>query len=101
MKTTLAFLSLKNKGNDDLSFCPTYLNHDYIGDSFCDDGLNVDECLFDGGDCCQPIGSFYCTHCTAEACICNATGQRHCTLVPGNELMTLNLPPNDNNSEFM
>ncbi len=35
-----------------------------IGDGLCDDATNVEECLFDGGDCCKAdTGYFHCTLC--------------------------------------
>ena len=39
----------------------------YIGDGYCDDENNNDDCNFDGGDCCGPnVNTQYCTQ-----CICN------------------------------
>ena len=42
----------------------TGVTQHYIGNGFCDDGLNKAECNFDGGDCCNPNASTdYCTFC--------------------------------------
>ena len=46
-----------------------------IGDGICDDDVNVKECNFDGGDCCNPDADiFFC-----DDCICiqpyNETGK--------------------------
>ena len=36
----------------------------YIGDGYCDDENNKEECNFDGGDCClDEIDANYCTEC--------------------------------------
>ena len=36
----------------------------YIGDAYCDDENNNDDCNFDGGDCCGPnVNTQYCTEC--------------------------------------
>ena len=36
----------------------------YVGDGYCDDGNNNQECNFDGGDCCGPnVNTEYCTEC--------------------------------------
>ena len=36
----------------------------YVGNGFCDDGLNTAECNFDAGDCCNPSANKdYCTYC--------------------------------------
>ena len=36
----------------------------YVGNGYCDDGLNTAECNFDAGDCCDPSGNKdYCTIC--------------------------------------
>ncbi len=44
-----------------------------IGDGFCDDTSNVPGCVFDGGDCCNPlISDHFCTD-----CICHETELRH------------------------
>ncbi len=64
-----------------ISECTNDLNKDYIGDSYCDDAHNVEECMFDGGDCCQPEGTHYCAYC--DECICHETSTKQCTPVPG------------------
>ena len=41
----------------------------FVGNGFCDDGLNTAECNFDGGDCCSPRSNYdYCS-----ICQCNGT----------------------------
>ena len=38
--------------------------HDYHADGFCDDGNNIAECEFDGGDCCgDDVDTKYCKEC--------------------------------------
>lgn len=40
---------------------------DYIGDLYCDDQNNVEECQFDGGDCClEVINDDYCIECICK-----------------------------------
>ena len=35
-----------------------------IGDGYCDDDTNNEDCLFDGGDCCgYNVITYYCTEC--------------------------------------
>ena len=37
---------------------------DYVGDGYCDDINNNEDCPWDGGDCCDPTASMdYCTAC--------------------------------------
>ena len=39
-------------------------NPQWIGDGYCDDENNNDDCNFDGGDCClDEIIADYCTEC--------------------------------------
>ena len=39
----------------------------YIGDGYCDDGLNKAECDFDGKDCCGPsVNTNFCTLCICK-----------------------------------
>ena len=46
-------------------------NEELIGDGFCNDEVNREECNFDGGDCCGAcILTDYCTNCT---CLGNIT----------------------------
>ena len=43
-------------------------NFNFIGNGFCDDGLNNAECQFDGGDCCGPsVNTNFCTLCTCKS----------------------------------
>ena len=36
-----------------------------VGDGFCDDIANIEECNYDGGDCCGPnINMDYCFECS-------------------------------------
>ena len=36
----------------------------YVGNGYCDDGLNIEKCEYDGGDCCGLcINTEYCTKC--------------------------------------
>ncbi len=45
-------------------FSDFYCWTDWIGDSFCDDETNTEECDFDGGDCClDEVDTDYCTIC--------------------------------------
>ena len=40
-------------------------NRDWVGDGICDDGLNIDFCRYDGGDCClkDVFSKVDCTDC--------------------------------------
>ena len=47
------------------------------GNGRCDGDFNNEESLFDGGDCCLPIGEAgYCFDC--NNCACHETGKTHC-----------------------
>ena len=68
-----------NVKNDSESFSKlpvcTLKQQKRIGDGICDDDVNVKECQFDGGDCCNPDADiFFC-----DDCICiqpfNETGE--------------------------
>jgi hypothetical protein len=48
------------------------------GDGFCHDSSNIDECQYDGGDCC--LVNVRLEHCLT--CICHETGIQ-ATLAPG------------------
>ena len=38
--------------------------YEFIGDAYCDDGNNKEECFYDGGDCCGThIHRDFCTEC--------------------------------------
>ncbi len=39
-------------GEPDLDKCPESIFHDLVSDGYCDDEANIEECAFDGGDCC-------------------------------------------------
>ena len=68
--TTKAKNSGKNNVNP-LANCT--VNTQWISDGFCDDGSNIAECLFDGGDCCMDyIDAQFC-----EICVCYETGEKH------------------------
>ena len=42
--------------------------NNFIGNGFCDDGLNIAECQFDGEDCCGPsVNTDFCTLCTCKS----------------------------------
>ena len=39
-------------------------NPNWIGDNYCDDATNNEECEWDGGDCCgSNVNTNYCTIC--------------------------------------
>ena len=48
-------------------------DHPLVGNGFCNDGTNIAECSYDGGDCCGcNINSEHCTECTCfhqETCL--------------------------------
>jgi hypothetical protein len=57
------------------SGCPAI---SWVGDGYCDDETNIEECQFDGGDCClENVDLMYCT-----VCVCHETGIE-ATLAPG------------------
>ena len=40
----------------------------FIGNGYCDDGLNNAECQFDGEDCCgNSVNTDFCTLCTCKS----------------------------------
>jgi hypothetical protein len=42
----------------------------WMGDGYCNDASNIEECQFDGGDCClETVNSLTCT-----VCLCHETG---------------------------
>ena len=47
------------------NLCTIYPN--WVGDNFCDDDNNNEECAYDGGDCCgdhaNMVWNFYCSVC--------------------------------------
>ncbi len=48
----------------DLKNCPESLNHAYVFDDWCDDEVNIEECNFDGGDCCgEDVQTDFCDIC--------------------------------------
>ena len=50
---------------------------DYIGDGYCDDENNIEDCQFDSGDCCGPdVFTDYCLE-----CICYETSLSSTTTV--------------------
>ena len=51
----------------------------FVGNGFCDDGLNKAECNFDAGDCCNSSANT--DHCTICQCL---SGQNGTTTSPGN-----------------
>ena len=53
--------------NPELNSCGAlgYIDEIALGDGYCDDILNHEDCIFDSGDCClDPISVDYCTTCT-------------------------------------
>lgn len=48
-------------------------NHAWIGDGLCDDVSNLEECFFDGGDCCLETISIG----TCFTCLCHLDGKLH------------------------
>ena len=51
---------LEPKGPKGLEKCGS---PDYIGDNYCDDENNNEDCGFDDGDCCGDVNTDYCTKC--------------------------------------
>ncbi len=49
---------------------------EFFSDGLCDSYLNLQECLYDGGDCC--IKESDCSYCAGNECICHKTGLAHC-----------------------
>ena len=45
-------------------------NWNWIGDGYCDDDTNTEECDWDGGDCCgdeyEDANTFYCSVCACH-----------------------------------
>ncbi len=46
---------------------------DDVADGFCDDRANIEECEYDGGDCCNPVmhtkpnPHLFCKNCTCHS----------------------------------
>jgi hypothetical protein len=52
----------------------------WIGDGYCNDATNIEDCQFDGGDCCLDNENIILALCTV--CLCHETGIQ-ATLAPG------------------
>ena len=51
----------------------------YIGDNFCDDNNNNENCNFDGGDCClENVNTQYCSECQ---CMVSMAAMGQCTCI--------------------
>ena len=44
----------------------------FYADGICDEKLNIFECNFDGGDCCQPVTKDF--RCYKDGCNCHLFG---------------------------
>jgi hypothetical protein len=62
--------------------CPA--DPEYIGDGYCDDEINIENCQFDDGDCCLDNDEILLTYCTI--CLCHETGIQ-ATQAPGGTLL--------------
>ena len=49
-----------------LGECPEVFKY-FKGDQICDDMVNIAVCLYDGGDCCNPVADF--NICSACECL--------------------------------
>ncbi len=62
-----------------LAFCITGKvcngDHDEIDDDVCNTELNVEECNYDGGDCCDATAE---CDCTGAECFCNTDALQYC-----------------------
>ena len=57
----------------------TSVDVDYVDDGACDDSNNIEECQWDGGDCCGAnVDTTYCTEC---ACLDPGAGDSGTTTV--------------------
>ena len=51
----------------------------WIGDGYCDDVLNNEECNFDGGDCClNVVLTYYCQLCQCQECCLDNVKTTNC-----------------------
>ena len=66
----------------------------YVGNGFCDDGLNTAECNFDAGDCCKTGANT--DHCVICQCL---SGQNGTTTNPGNTGLSFSSFFTGNNTE--
>ena len=49
-------------------------NPSYIGDNYCDDENNNENCNFDGGDCClENVNTQYCSECECKVAMAGKT----------------------------
>ncbi len=60
----------------------------WLGDHQCDASNNIEECSYDGGDCCQDETN--CVDCEGSTCMCHETGLSHCLSI-GNHGSELSL----------
>ena len=49
----------------------------WIGDGFCDDGSNIEDCDYDGGDCCLDSTNDKIIEGLCYQCTCHLDGKRH------------------------
>ena len=78
--TTLNYLKLlkklEEKNSNRLLWSLACLYAAWVGDRYCDDNTNTEECNFDGGDCCGPDkNNQYCKECQ---CIEGGRGKKTC-----------------------
>ncbi len=60
-----------------ICFSPGTCSDDLIADNTCHGENNVDECAYDGGDCCSGLDES-CWNCLDSACICHETAIDFC-----------------------
>ncbi len=75
--STLLFLQtlFESISTDIGAGCPGDV-HSFVKDDYCQGEANIEECSYDGGDCCK-VQSF-CPYDCIDSCICNTTGVSHC-----------------------
>ncbi len=60
--------------------CLPHTDHGFPGDGYCDGARNIEECEYDGGDCCSGDDT-RCSHCTSgDTCLCHETGTESCAI---------------------
>ena len=56
--------SLGDEQKSTKSACP---KENYVGDGYCDDATNIEECFYDGGDCCNKNSEYlFCNECVCH-----------------------------------
>ena len=77
--------------------CASGVDHPLVGNSVCNDETNVEECDFDGGDCCGScINRNYCSQCMCYETSVNDLSCKYYIVVAQNMCKIFSLVPSKN-----